>query len=83
MAALCRTKQENDLTRGDFCEGTPGIQDNWWGNFVMTVLVYLAGLQATPLWSVSWFLGFYLWFSSTCPPSPPSSRNGEKSTLCT
>ena len=58
------SKQPDDLERGDFCEPAPYVE-GWWGSFVLTVLVYLAGLQATPLWTVSWFLGFYLWFSST------------------
>jgi len=58
------TAQADDKARDLFCEPSPYI-DSWGGNFVMTILVYLTGLQATPLWTVSWFLGFYLWFSST------------------
>ena len=47
-----------------FCEGTPAIRESWTANFVLTIIVYLLGLQATPAWAFSWFLGFYLWFSS-------------------
>ena len=47
-----------------FCEGTPLLQDSWVANLFSTVAVYLTGLQATPLWGASWFMGFYLWFIS-------------------
>ena len=47
-----------------FCEGTPAIQKSYYGNLFATLAVYLTGLQATPAWTFSWMLGFYLWFSS-------------------
>ncbi|KDB08851.1 Long-chain-fatty-acid--CoA ligase [Burkholderia sp. lig30] len=47
-----------------FCEGTPIFQGSWMANLVSTLAIYLTGLSATPLWSASWFLGFYLWFIS-------------------
>ena len=47
-----------------FCEGTPLVQDSWIANVLLTVGIHLTGLQATPLWGASWFLGFYLWFIS-------------------
>ena len=47
-----------------FCEGTPLIQHSWWANLFLTLVIYITGLQATPAWSFSWMLGYYLWFSS-------------------
>ncbi|WP_444929269.1 AMP-binding protein [Microbulbifer sp. SSSA002] len=47
-----------------FCQGTPLIEGNWLTNFLMTIGIHITGLQATPLWGASWFLGFYLWFIS-------------------
>jgi len=47
-----------------FCEGTPALVDSYWGSLVLTLIIHFFGLQATPLWSLSWFMGFYLWFSS-------------------
>jgi acyl-CoA synthetase (AMP-forming)/AMP-acid ligase II/peptidoglycan/LPS O-acetylase OafA/YrhL len=47
-----------------FCQGTPLVQDSWLVNVLLTVGIHLTGLQATPLWGASWFLGFYLWFIS-------------------
>lgn len=47
-----------------FCEGTPLLHDSWLGNLLLTVGIHLTGLQATPLWGASWFMGFYLWFIS-------------------
>jgi peptidoglycan/LPS O-acetylase OafA/YrhL len=47
-----------------FCEGTPAFPDTWAVNFILTIAVHVLGLQATPLWTASWFLGYYLWFSS-------------------
>lgn len=47
-----------------FCEGTPLVQDSWIANLLLTLGIHLTGLQATPLWGASWFLGFYLWFIS-------------------
>ncbi len=47
-----------------FCEGTPLVQDSWIANVFLTLGIHLTGLQATPLWGASWFMGFYLWFIS-------------------
>ncbi|CAI1858233.1 AMP-binding protein [Serratia fonticola] len=47
-----------------FCEGTPWVQDSWLANVLLTLGIHLTGLQATPLWGASWFMGFYLWFIS-------------------
>jgi acyl-CoA synthetase (AMP-forming)/AMP-acid ligase II/peptidoglycan/LPS O-acetylase OafA/YrhL len=47
-----------------FCQGTPLMQGSWLANVLLTVGIHLTGLQATPLWGASWFLGFYLWFIS-------------------
>jgi len=47
-----------------FCEGTPWIPTSWGANLGLTLGVYLAGLQATPLWKTTWFLGYYLWYIS-------------------
>ncbi|WP_026190822.1 AMP-binding protein [Methylobacterium sp. WSM2598] len=52
-----------DVSR-TFCEGTPLLQSSWIANFSSTLLIYGLGLSATPLWTASWFLGFYLWFIS-------------------
>lgn len=49
---------------GGFCQGTPLLQDSWIANVFSTLAIHLAGLQATPLWGASWWLGFYLWFIS-------------------
>ena len=55
--------QIGDIGR-TFCEGTPILQVSWVGNLLLTLGIYLTGLQATPLWMASWFPGFYLWFMS-------------------
>ena len=47
-----------------FCQGTPFMHDSWWTNVFSTFIIHATGLQATPLWGGSWFLGFYLWFIS-------------------
>ncbi|GLS26381.1 AMP-binding protein [Marinibactrum halimedae] len=47
-----------------FCQGTPLVQDSWLANVLLSLGIHLTGLQATPLWGASWFLGFYLWFIS-------------------
>lgn len=49
---------------GGLCQGTPLLQDSWIANIFSTLAIHLAGLQATPLWGASWWLGFYLWFIS-------------------
>lgn len=55
--------QPGDIDRL-FCEGAPLLQDSWLANLFSTVVIYLTGLSATPLWGASWFMGFYLWFIS-------------------
>ncbi|WP_415882955.1 AMP-binding protein [Neptuniibacter sp. QD34_54] len=47
-----------------FCQGTPWVQDSWFANVLLTLGIHLTGLQATPLWGGTWFLGFYMWFIS-------------------
>ena len=47
-----------------FCEGTPAIPGSYWGNLFTTVLVSLLGLAVTPLWTISWFVGYCFWFNS-------------------
>ncbi|RZG99888.1 AMP-dependent synthetase [Acinetobacter pittii] len=47
-----------------YCQGTPLIESSWTGNVISSLIIYLTGLQATPLWGASWFIGFYLWFIS-------------------
>jgi len=56
--------QPGDHTRAPFCEGTPATPTSWWGSFILTLFVYIFGLQVTPFWPISWFLGYYLWFMS-------------------
>lgn len=55
--------QPGDVSRM-FCEGTPLVHDSWLANLLLTVGIHITGLQATPLWTASWFMGFYLWFIS-------------------
>lgn len=46
-----------------YCNDTPsGL--GWWGSTILTLVVYLLGLQSWPLFNISWFLGWYHWFSS-------------------
>ena len=47
-----------------FCEGSPWVEDSWAANVLLTLGIHLTGLQATPLWGASWFMGFYMWFIS-------------------
>ncbi|MDR6232423.1 AMP-binding protein [Pseudomonas oryzihabitans] len=62
-AAFHWNAQPGDIDRL-FCEGTPLLQESWIANLFSTVVIYLMGLSATPLWGASWFMGFYLWFIS-------------------
>ncbi len=52
------------LTPQGHCHGTPLFQDNWSLNLISTLIIHLTGLQASPLWQASWWMGFYLWFIS-------------------
>jgi hypothetical protein len=63
LASLSLGCPGGDLERL-FCEGTPWIPTSWGANLGLTLGVYLAGLQATPLWKTTWFLGYYLWYIS-------------------
>ncbi|WP_343594994.1 AMP-binding protein [Acinetobacter sp.] len=47
-----------------FCQGTPWIEGSWFWNVISSFVIHVTGLQATPLWGASWFIGFYLWFIS-------------------
>ncbi|KKW82035.1 AMP-dependent synthetase [Acinetobacter sp. AG1] len=47
-----------------YCQGTPWIEGSWLGNVILSFGIHATGLQATPLWGASWFIGFYLWFIS-------------------
>ncbi len=40
---------------------TPG---SYWSSLVLTIVTYLFGMAVTPFWPLSWWLGYYLWFSS-------------------
>ena len=70
--------KEDDLTRGFFCEGTPATKTSYWGSLILTILTYIFGLAITPTFLVSWWLGYYLWFSSMyyqCLAFFPSTYN--------
>eukprot|EP00588_Corethron_pennatum_P012659 CAMPEP_0194265640 /NCGR_PEP_ID=MMETSP0169-20130528/814_1 /TAXON_ID=218684 /ORGANISM="Corethron pennatum, Strain L29A3" /LENGTH=1665 /DNA_ID=CAMNT_0039006149 /DNA_START=543 /DNA_END=5540 /DNA_ORIENTATION=+ len=62
--------QPNDLKDGDgnlsqlFCEGTIATKTSYWGSLMLTIMTYLFGFAVTPMWPLSWWLGYYLWFSS-------------------
>jgi len=62
--------QPNDLFTEDgelaplFCEGTVATPTSYWASLFLTVFIYLFGLAVTPLWPLSWVLGYYLWFNS-------------------
>jgi len=54
----------DDLERGFFCEGTPATKTSYWGSLILTIVIYIFGLAVTPSFLVTWWLGYYLWFSS-------------------
>jgi len=56
--------QPDDLTRGFFCQGTPATPKSYWGSLVLTIITYIFGLAVTPTFLITWWLGYYLWFSS-------------------
>jgi len=62
--------QPNDLYLEDgsvapyFCEGTPATPNSYWGSLFLTLITYVFGLAVTPFWPISWWMGYYLWFSS-------------------
>lgn len=56
--------QPDDKSRGFFCEGTPATKTSWWGSLILTIISYVFGVAVTPIWPLSWFMGYYLWFSS-------------------
>jgi hypothetical protein len=47
-----------------FCEGIPATPKSYWGSLFLTVFTYLFGLAVTPFWPITWWMGYYLWFSS-------------------
>jgi len=47
-----------------FCEGTPATPNSYWGSLILTILTYTFGMAVTPAWPLTWWLGYYLWFSS-------------------
>ncbi len=47
-----------------FCEGTPATRTSYWGSLFLTIFTYIFGLAITPFWPITWWLGYYLWFSS-------------------
>ena len=47
-----------------FCEGTPATPNSYWGSLFLTLGTYVFGLAVTPFWPISWWMGYYLWFSS-------------------
>lgn len=55
---------ENGKLSPLFCEGTVATPNSYWGSLILTVLTYLFGFAVTPMWPISWWLGYYLWFSS-------------------
>lgn len=40
------------------------FKSSYYGSLVATILVYLFGIAVTPFWELSWWMGYYLWFSS-------------------
>mmetsp|Transcript_4011 Transcript_4011/g.6002 ORF Transcript_4011/g.6002 Transcript_4011/m.6002 type:complete len:875 (-) Transcript_4011:291-2915(-) len=56
--------QPDDLMRGFFCEGTPATQNSYWLSLFLTLFIYIFGLAVTPLFQLTWWLGYYLWFNS-------------------
>ena len=56
--------QPDDLTRDFFCQGTPATPDSYWGSLILTIITYIFGLAVTPTFLITWWLGYYLWFSS-------------------
>ncbi len=47
-----------------FCEGTPATPDSYWGSLFLTIFTYIFGLAISPFWPITWWLGYYFWFSS-------------------
>jgi len=54
----------SDRDRGEWCESPPIGTKNYWASLFSTIIVYLFGLQAWPIWPLAWFLAYYTWFSS-------------------
>ena len=55
---------EDGSTAPLFCEGTPATPGSYWASLFLTIVTYVFGLAVTPFWPISWWLGYYLWFSS-------------------
>lgn len=47
-----------------FCEGTPLTPNSYWASLILTIVTYIFGMAVTPFYPLSWFMGYYLWFSS-------------------
>ena len=47
-----------------FCEGTPATPTSYWASLILTIFVYITGSLVTPFFLTSWWMGYYLWFSS-------------------
>jgi len=56
--------QDDDLTRGFYCEGTAATPESYWGSLVLTIVTYILGMAITPGFLLSWWMGYYLFFSS-------------------
>jgi len=53
-----------DKERGLFCQGTPATPKTYWGSLILTIVTYIFGIAVTPTWLITWWMGYYLWFSS-------------------
>ncbi len=47
-----------------FCEGTPATPNSYWASLFLTILVYVTGAAITPVYFLSWWMGYYFWFSA-------------------
>jgi len=47
-----------------FCEGTPVTPNSYWASLCLTIIVYVFGILITPMWVLSWWMGYYFWFAS-------------------
>ena len=47
-----------------FCEGTPATPKSYWASLFITMLIYASGLAITPIFLMTWWMGFYFWFSA-------------------
>jgi len=47
-----------------FCEGTPATPQSYWASLFLTLIVYLLGVPITPMWLLSWWMGYYFWYTA-------------------